>query len=336
MQMVPGPRNLITDVPGFAVGNAQNAPMKTGATVLTGPEPFGASCHVMGGAPGTRETDLLTPEALIDRVDAIVLSGGSAMGLEAASGVAEALQAQGRGVPVYGKTVPIVPAAIVLDYPARGEDGPAPWRLLGVEALAAQGADFALGSAGAGIGATTADLKGGLGSASAVLPSGVTVGAMVVANPIGTVIHGSTGQFFAAPFELGTEFGGLGSASGPASWAPTKVEQGMGAGSATSIAIVATDAILSKAELKRLSVMAHDGLARAILPSHTPFDGDIVFAASSRQRPIVTEGPDMIHLGHAAASCLARAVARAIYAATPAPGDPKPTWSQAYGADRGG
>ncbi|MBF9035361.1 peptidase T4 [Rhodobacterales bacterium HKCCE2091] len=327
--MRPGPRNLLTDVPGILVGNAGDMDLRTGVTVVTSDAPFRAAVHVMGGAPGTRETDLLAPEAANDRVDALVLSGGSAYGLDAASGVMADLRAAGRGVAVHGQVVPIVPAAIVFDLAGGGRQDwtDPPWRGLGRAALAAAGDDFALGTAGAGTGATSAVLKGGLGSASAVLPGGGTVGAVAVANPVGTVTAGPEGRFWAAPWEEGDEFGGRGLPTAPADWVPTKSEPR----AATVIAVVATDLALSKVQLKRMAMMAHDGIARAVVPSHSPFDGDLVFAASTGRREVADPDRALIHAGHAAATCLARAIARGVYEAKALDGDPKPTWRGMFG-----
>ena len=324
-----GKKNLITDVSGVLVGNASDTKVKTGVTVLTSDRPFVASVHVMGGAPGTRETDLLDPSNTVQEVDALVLSGGSAFGLESASGVSNALRTAGRGFNVGAVNVPIVPAAIILDVGRSGGDvdwADPPWRGLGAEAFAAADESFEIGSAGAGTGATCATLKGGLGSASEQLENGAMVGALAVANPIGHVTVGDGPAFWAAPFEIGGEFGGLGLARAPEVIPPTKVE----ARSATAIAIVATDLALSKVQCKRMAVMAHDGIARAIVPSHTPFDGDLVFAAATGRGPEASD-LDMIRVGHAAATCLARAIARAVYEATPAPGDAQPTWRERFG-----
>ena len=182
--MTPGPRNLLTDVPGLLVGNASDPRLKSGVTVVLGEKPVTAGVHVMGGAPGTRETELLAPDRLVSEVDAIVLSGGSAFGLDAASGVADALRLQGRGFAVGPARVPIVPAAILFDLLNGGDkDWPQnPYRALGEQALSAASTDFALGTAGAGAGATTATLKGGLGSASIRLESGITVAALAAVN----------------------------------------------------------------------------------------------------------------------------------------------------------
>lgn len=323
--MRQGPKNLITDVPGLRVGNAHDLNLRSGSTVLTADRPFRAAVNVMGGSPGTRETDLLAPDKLVDDIDALVLSGGSAFGLDACSGVAAALRAQGRGFAVGPVQVPIVPGAIVFDLLNGGdkswEDNPYP--ALGRAAFHAASSHFAIGSAGAGLGAMTGNWKGGLGSASAVLADGTTVGALVVVNALGSVTAPS-GQFWAAPWELDQEFGGLG-VGGPfhPGTEPAPLKQ---LGEATTIAIVATDADLDKAGLYRMATAAHDGMARAIVPSHTPIDGDLVFAVSTRERKITDPMPQAFRLGHAAASVLARAIARAVYAAQSGPDDLQPSW----------
>ena len=187
--MRPGPRNLITDVAGLRVGNADDLALKSGTTVVVAEAPFVASVAVMGGAPGTRETDLLAPDKTAPGVDALVLSGGSAFGLAAAQGVMDALHEQGRGFAVLSARVPIVPAAILFDLLNGGHKGWGvnPYPALGRQALANAGESFALGSAGAGAGAQTAQHKGGLGSASVVLPGGVSGGALEAGNPMGSV-----------------------------------------------------------------------------------------------------------------------------------------------------
>jgi L-aminopeptidase/D-esterase-like protein len=332
--LIAGPRNLITDILGLRVGNAEDHQIKTGVTVLTADRPFLVSVDVMGGSPGTRETDLLAPDKLVEDIDALVLSGGSAFGLDAATGVVDGLRRQGRGFRVGDATIPIVPAAIIFDLLNGGAKAwPAnPYPALGAAALAAAGEAFALGTAGAGTGALTANLKGGLGSASLILPSGHMVGALVVANPTGSVTMGDTAHFWAAPFEVNGEFGGLGPLPGPLSFeqsARTKRDHS-GPMANTTIAIVATDAILTKAQAKRLAVAAQDGIARGASPSHSPVDGDLVFAVSTRDKPITDPVLDSIRLGHGAAICLSRAMARAIHLAEPAPGDPVPTWRQRW------
>ncbi|WP_412504405.1 P1 family peptidase [Roseovarius sp. SYSU LYC5161] len=327
----PGPLNLITDVPGLRVGNADDATVKTGVTVMTADAPFTAGVHVMGGAPGTRETDLLAPDKTVEQVDALVLSGGSAFGLDAASGVADALRMQGRGFAVGGIRVPIVPGAILFDLLNGGEtEWPEnPYKGLGATALAAAGRHFALGTAGAGAGATTARLKGGLGSASLSLPSGHSVGALVAVNAIGSATVGSGPHFWAAPFEIGAEFGGFGPAPGfPDAQVPaTKLSQHGN----TTIGIVATDAALTQPQCTRMATAAHDGLARALVPAHTPLDGDLIFAATTGARALDAPLTDTLMLGHVAASCMARAIARAVYEATPAPGDTLPCWCETKG-----
>lgn len=222
-------QNLITDVAGLRVGNAQDMRLRSGVTVLVGDVPFTAGVHVMGGAPGTRETDLLSPDRVVEQVDALVLSGGSAFGLDAASGVADGLRDMGRGFVVGDVRVPIVPGAILFDLLNGGDKAwrENPYKALGHAALNAASAQFEIGSMGAGAGATTANLRGGLGSASALLPGGVTVGALVAVNALGSATVGEGPEFWAAPFERGAEFGGRGVAraySDP-TLAPTKLAQ---------------------------------------------------------------------------------------------------------------
>ncbi|MDF0596400.1 P1 family peptidase [Psychromarinibacter halotolerans] len=328
--MKPGPLNLITDVAGLVVGNAEDHAVKTGTTVLTSKQPFTAAVHVMGGAPGTRETDLLAPDRTVQQVHALVLSGGSALGLSAASGVADAMRARGQGLDVAGQIVPIVPAAIVFDLVNGGDKDWSvnPYPALGEAALSAASDTFDLGTAGAGTGATTAGLKGGLGSASVVLPSGVTVGALVVVNALGSATVDDGPHFWAAPFELGDEFGGRGPA---AAYDPLPFATKHGLrNAATTIAIVATDAALDQAQATRVATAAHDGMARALVPSHTPSDGDLVFAAATGARALADPAGDLLEIGHAAALCLSRAIARGVFHATGAKADPFPTWQDRF------
>lgn len=335
--MRPGPKNLITDVAGLLVGNADNATIKTGTTVLTADAPFTAAVDVMGGAPGTRETDCLDPDRLVTEVDALVLSGGSAFGLDAASGVMDALAEEGRGFEVGAATVPIVPAAILFDLLNGGDKawGVNPYRKLGVEALADRGVDFELGTVGAGFGATTASLQGGLGSASIVLESGFTVGALVAVNPHGSPVVPGVGNFWAAPFEVDQEFGGLGVADHDAAAVEPQNEKSAAfePRANTTIAIVATDAMMDKATLKRVAVSAQDGMARAIVPAHTPFDGDLIFSLSTGMKELQDPPRDLLMIGHAASLCLARAIARGVYEATAEPGDTLPTWADTWRSD---
>ncbi len=327
-----GPRNLITDIPGLRVGNAQDTHIKTGTTVLTADAPFTASVHVMGGAPGTRETDLLAPDKLVPAVDALVLSGGSAFGLDAGSGVMDGLRAAGRGFPVGNQRVPVCPGAILFDLINGGDKDwtTNPYRALGRAAFDEASADFALGSVGAGTGALSMVHKGGLGSASAVLSDGRIVGALVAANPIGAVTTPESRHFWAAPFEVDGEFGGLGvnPTTDLGGLVPSPRSAAIHAN--TTIAIVGTDAPLTKTQCQRVAVAAHDGMARAILPSHTPYDGDLVFAISTGDGAQPVDDTLLLEIGHMAAMTLARAIARAIYHATPMPGDLLPCWSDAH------
>ncbi|MGR3805951.1 P1 family peptidase [Marinibacterium profundimaris] len=337
--MHPGPKNLITDIAGLKVGNAADATLKSGTTVLTADAPFTASVHVMGGGPGTRETDLLAPDKSVAQVDALVLSGGSAYGLDACGGVMAGLRAQGRGFRIGPAVIPLVPGAIIFDLLNGGaKDWDAtPYPDLGRAALEAARPDFGLGTAGAGTGALTAMVKGGLGSASLVLDSGHTVGALVVSNPMGAVTTPGDRHFWAAPFEIDGEFGGLGPdpASGLGRVLDSRKMRAFRTGASeranTTIAIVGTDADLTKAECQRLSIAAHDGIGRATVPAHAPGDGDLVFGLSTGARPVAPGARLLDQICHAAALCLARAIARAIYHARPEPGDLLPCWSELNG-----
>ncbi|KAE9632284.1 P1 family peptidase [Parasedimentitalea maritima] len=338
--MIPGPKNQITDVPGLKVGNAQDDALKSGATVLTADQPFTASVHVMGGAPGTRETDLLAPDKSAGGVDALVLSGGSAYGLDACSGVVDGLRAQGRGFKLGPAIIPLVPGAILFDLLNGGDKSwrNNPYRDLGRAAYDAADEDFEIGTVGAGTGALTSMLKGGLGSASLVLDDGTTVGALVAANPLGAVTTPGDRHFWAAPFEIDGEFGGLGPDPSAGLVAPqeSRKKQQMLRQAAnlplrdergnTTIAIVATDAPLTKAQCQRLATAAHDGIGRATVPAHTPWDGDLVFGLSTSEQTTPSSEPDLALIGHAAAVCLSRAIARAVFHAEPAPGDLLPCW----------
>jgi L-aminopeptidase/D-esterase-like protein len=328
--MRPGARNLITDVPGLTVGNASDARLKSGVTVLTADAGFVAAVDIRGGAPGTRETELLAPGRLVERVDALVLAGGSVYGLDAASGVTDRLRALGRGHAAGRVRVPIVPAAILFDLANGGDKDWAenPYRALGAAAFDAADEDFAIGSEGAGTGAMTATLMGGLGSASLVLESGATVGALAAVNAFGAVCLPGSLAFWAGPFEIGDEFGGLGAAAQrvPA-FTPRSMKPGPGGPINTTLGIVATDAALDKAGARRLAEVAQVGLVRAVHPAHTPFDGDLVFAVSTGARP-AGDRMEEAALAHAAALCLARAIARGVYAARPMAGNLLPCWRE--------
>ncbi|ESR22458.1 P1 family peptidase [Lutibaculum baratangense] len=316
--MRPGPRNALTDVHGLAVGHAEDAALLSGTTVVLCDAPATAGVDVRGGGPGTRETALLAPEMTVPGVDAIVLSGGSAFGLDAASGVQAFLRAAGRGFEVAGHRVPIVPGAILFDLANGGDKGWGrypPYRDLGWRAAEAAGADFALGSVGAGLGATTANYRGGVGSASLVLDNGCTVAALAVVNAVGRATVGEGPHFWAGAWEIGGEFGGHGLPCPVPAEALLPLTKGETPGAATTLAVVATDAALSKPETSRLATMAQDGMARALHPIHTPLDGDIVFALATGRRELVSPLRDMVRIGSAAAICLARAIARGVYEA---------------------
>ncbi|WP_419912747.1 P1 family peptidase [Hoeflea sp.] len=333
-----GARNLITDVEGLLVGNAQDSKLKSGVTALLCENEAVASVQVLGGAPGTRDTDLLDPHNTVETINGIVLSGGSAFGLDAASGVQAALREKGVGFQIGEAVIPIVPGAILFDMINGGDKDWGlypPYRELGYEAVRAAKPDFDTGTAGAGAGAVTAELKGGLGSASTLLDNGVTVGALVAVNSVGTVNVGGGAHFWAAPFEIGDEFGGLGlPAPLPASTTDLRIkfrERQNLEGTNTTIAVIATDAILTKAEAKRLAIAAHDGYARAIWPAHTPFDGDLIFGLATGGSGTRINVDGFIDLCAAAAATMARAIARGIYDAKAEPGDLWPTWKAKYG-----
>jgi D-aminopeptidase len=327
-------RNLITDVPGVRVGNAQNAQLASGVTVVLFDEPAIASIDVRGGGPGTRETDLLDPQMAVQRIDAITLSGGSAYGLDAASGAQAYLREQGRGYQVGAARVAIVPGAILFDLLNGGDKDWGrypPYRELAYAAAANAGPEFALGSVGAGTGATTVNLKGGLGSASARTPDGFIVGALAAVNAAGSIVVGDGPWFWAAPFEADGEFGGRGF---PSPLPPGALEpRTKGAlRQNTALVVVATDAALTKAQAKRLAVTAQDGIARAGYPVHTSLDGDVVFAAATGAKPLADPTFAFMRLGALAANVVARAVARGVYEATALPfAGALPSWRDKFG-----
>lgn len=319
-----GVRNLITDVAGLRVGAAQDVGARTGVTVLLADAPFVAAADVRGGAPGSRDIEGLDPVMLAPPVDALVLSGGSVFGLDAAGGVMGWLSGQGRGFAIGpgAPLVPITPSAILFDLNNGGDKDwgeASPYRALGRSAAIAAAQDFALGNTGAGFGAVCGGLKGGLGSASAVTADGITVGALGAVNAVGSALVPGTDVFWAHLLEQNAEFGGrrLPTGFGDVDLELPPDMKGARAGENTTLVIVACDAVLSRVELKRIAIMAHDGFARALRPVHTPFDGDIVFALSTRTRELT--GPhrayDVLRLGHLAADCVARAIARGVYEA---------------------
>jgi D-aminopeptidase len=325
--------NLITDVAGVLVGHAEDDRLGSGVTAIVFEEPAVASIDVRGGGPGTREADVLEPAATVERIDGIALSGGSAFGLEAGAGMQAWLRERGRGFAVRSARVPIVPGAILFDLLAGGDKNWgrfAPYRELGYAAAKNAAAEFALGSVGAGLGATTLDLKGGIGSAVAVTPEGLTVGAIAAVNAAGSVVIGGGPWFWAAPFEQNAEFGGLGLPN-PMPPAALRHRTKGSQRESTTLVVVATDAVLTKGQARRLAVMAQTGLARAIYPVHTPLDGDVVFAAATGRKPLPDPLLSLAELGTSAANAVARAVACAVFAATPLPFTPAlPSWQERF------
>jgi L-aminopeptidase/D-esterase-like protein len=330
-------KNLLTDIACVKVGNADDARLASGVTAVLFDKPAVAAIDVRGGAPGTREEAVLRPESTVEAVDGFALSGGSALGLDAAGGVQAFLAEQGRGFRVGDAVIPIVPGAICFDLLNGGDKKWGrfpPYRDLGYAAAAAASRDFALGSVGAGLGATTATLKGGLGSASAKTSSGAIVAALVAVNAVGSVTVGDGPWFWAAPFEVNGEFGGRGL---PASFTQDMLAMRLkggpaaSAGENTTIAVVVTDATLTKAQAKRFAMIAQTGMARAIYPVHAPLDGDVVFAAATGEKA-VDPLAGLTELGMVAANVMARAIARGVYTATalPFPGA-LPSWQDRFG-----
>lgn len=334
--MAPGPRNLITDVAGVRVGNAEDAKLASGVTAILFDTPAVAAGAILGGAPANRDTAFLEPENLIETIDAALLSGGSTFGLDATTGAQAWLREQGRGQ-LFGKAIiPKVPQAIVFDLMNGGDKDWGrypPYRELGYAAMASAGTDFALGTVGGGYGASTVDLKGGLGSASAVTRNGYTVGAIVIVNAIGSAVIGGGPHFWAAGLEEGDEFGGRG---WPATVTPAmralRWKGGPRPEPATTIALVATDAALLKASAKRMAIVAQGGLQKALRLAHALYDGDTVFAAATGRHPRAPDTTDLIEIHATAADSLARAIARGVHAATalPFPGA-LPAWRDRFG-----
>ncbi len=319
---------------GLRIGHATDLSLRSGVTAILFEQPCVASVVVLGGAPGGRELGFLEPDMTVERADAIVLSGGSAFGLDAAGGVQAALREDGRGFPAAGTLVPLVPQAILFDLANGGAKDWgrfSPYRDLGYAAArAATAGPPALGSVGAGTGATTATVKGGFGAASAVTQGGFSVLALAAVNAIGSPLIGDGPWFWAAPFEVGAEFGGRG---WPARMGPeaTAMHVKGRPQPSTTIGAVITDATLTKAQARRLAIMAHDGLARAVLPAHAPMDGDTIFAAATGARPLSNPVADLTELGHAATCAFARAVARGVFEAAAFPGG-LPSWRDRFGA----
>jgi L-aminopeptidase/D-esterase-like protein len=329
-------KNLLTDIAGVRVGHADDAALASGVTAVIFDAPAVAAIDVRGGGPGTREGALLDLANTVERIDALALSGGSAFGLEAGGGVQAWLAEQGRGFEVRGAIIPIVPGAIMFDLLNGGDKQWgrfSPYRELGYAAAAAASQDFALGSAGAGFGATTANFKGGVGSASAATPDGVRIAALAVVNAVGSVTVGDGPWFWAAPFEIEGEFGGRGL---PAAFTPQMLAMRLKGGTAanaaenTTLAVVVTDAILTKPQARRLAMIAQTGFARAIYPVHAPLDGDVLFAAATGAKPI-DPLVGLTELGMVAANTVARAIARGVHEATalPFPGA-LPAWKDRF------
>lgn len=323
-----GATNSLHDVAGLRVGHADRSDegWLTGTTLVLAPAGGATSgVDVRGGGPGTRETDLLDPRNMVERVHAIVLTGGSAYGLASADGVMHALEADGIGFPVGDGLVPIVPAAVIFDLGRGGDFAARPDATFGADAYAAAlaadpTAPVATGCVGAGTGAKAGGLKGGVGSASAVLDDGTTVAALAVVNAAGSAVDPSTGELYAARFGLEGEFASL------LRPAPAELEEARARGDesaqfptsyamATTIGVVATDVSLTKAQCQKLAGIAHDGMARAISPVHTMFDGDTVFALATGDR----NPPDPIGFHDvlmAASDAFTRAIGHALLDAT--------------------
>ena len=316
----PGPKNALTDVAGLAVGHAEHATWPTGTTVVVADEPAVAAADQRGGAPGTRELALLEPGCLVERVDAVVLAGGSAYGLAAADGVVDRLAAAGRGFAAGPARVPIVPALILFDLRfGPPERATAAYAELGARAFDGRGDAIGLGNVGAGRGATCGALKAGIGTASITdEATGATVAALAAVNAAGSAVMPGTDTLWAWAFEQAGEFGGQVPPAGPI---PAEVEIAGLTGENTTLVVVATDAALDRPQAKRLAVMAQDGLARALRPVHTPFDGDTVVAlATGRAEPVDAIG--LARLGAHAADVTARAIAKGVVEATASDGVP--------------
>ena len=333
----PGPLNDITDVPGLSAGHAGDAAAGTGVTLLLCDAFTPAAVDVRGGGPATREVEVLAPGGLVGGLHALCFSGGSVFGLAAADGVVRSLAAQGVGLRLApgAPSIPIVPAACLYDLRLEGESSASDrlpdYAALGAAALsAAQSAGHApshtpLGAVGAGLGARAGNLPGGAGAASLDLGEGLMVAALMVANPVGSVKMPDSDVYWAWPWEIGAEFGGR----RPAPDAPPVASPLPADGKLapkrppvafnTTIGAVATNADLSAPERQRLAIMAQTGLIRAIRPAHTPFDGDVIFALATAARPLCGPSEDraiaLTRLASAAADCVTRAIARAVYEA---------------------
>lgn len=328
-------------ISGVRIGHADDERAASGVTAIVFDKPAIASVSILGGAPAGRDITLLEPEMSVETVDALLLSGGSGFGLDAAGGALAALSSMGRGFQVGTVRVPIVPQAILFDLLNGGEKTwlqpnehtvmPPYWQL-GAQAVLAASHEFTLGSVGAGLGATTANLKGGFGTASVENKRGFKVQAFIAVNAIGSATIGDSPHFWAAPFEQGDEFGGLGM---PATMPPEALQlrtKGHAHEPATTIGVVVTNAALTKAQAKRLAIMAQDGLTRALRPAHAPMDGDTIFAAATGEVGLRDPAYDLTLIGMLAGDCVARAIARGVHEAKalPFPGA-LPDWKGRYG-----
>ena len=317
-----GPKNSITDIDGFLVGNAHDDNIKSGVTVLTRSTSFRASVSILGGAPGTKETDLLSPDKIVENIDGIVLAGGSAFGLDASSGVMDCLRIQNRGFDTGAIKVPIVPSAILFDLKNGGlKDWKInPYRDLGQKAFLNISDYFEVGSVGAGCGATTSVVKGGLGTNSIFYGDRIKVAAIIAVNSVGSPFFPGTNILYSDFYSGKKE-----NMERPPMTAlinSTKLLKG----EATTLGIVCTNLNFNKNDLNRIAISAHSGIARAIEPSHTPFDGDIIFSATSGTEPIVNNDKDLMLVCQLSALCVTQAVGSAIKAARKKKGDQLACW----------
>lgn len=332
-----GPTNSLADIPGLRIGQAHDTRLASGVSVVLFDDPARVGVSVLGGAAAGRDQAALAPDATVEGVNALVLSGGSGYGLDAASGVQAWLRERGIGLRLGAALIPIVPQAICFDLLNGGDKDWGrypPYRELGYTACERAGDEVALGSVGAGYGATTVDLKGGVGSASVQLASGHTVAALAVVNAVGsTVIEGGP-HFWAGGLEIGNEFGGLGWPQRPPG-ARHRLHWKGGPQPGTTLAIIATDAVLTKAQATRVAVAANDGLPRALDVTHAPFDGDTVFAAATGARPLADPVQDLTMICGMAANVAARAIARGVFNATSLPfRGALPAWQDRFGDGR--
>ena len=317
-----GPKNSITDIDGFLIGNAHDDHLKSGTTVLTRSTSFRASVSILGGAPGTKETDLLSPDKIVENIDGIVLAGGSAFGLDASSGVMDCLRSQNRGFDAGSIKVPIVPSAILFDLKNGGfkDWKKNPYCELGRNAFLKVSDDFEIGSVGAGCGATTSVVKGGLGTSSIFYGDRIKVGAIVAVNSVGSPCFPGTNILYSDFYGIKNVYFEKKSVNSPIN--STKLLKG----EATTLGIVCTNLNFSKNDLNRIATSAHSGIARAIEPSHTPFDGDIIFSATSGTQPINSKDKDLMLVCQLSALCVTQAVASAIKAARKKEGDQIDCW----------